>query len=250
MTPEETFNKLHREALNSPDVLGFFLSGSRGKGFEHEHSDYDIYFVVRDDTVSSFRETHPFKYAPNTECIVYGLSEFEAYAQPGSDTAWDRYSFAHVTVLVDKTETIQALVDDKGALPQPADAYLAAQLDGYINAVFRGFKSHRKSDALAARLHAHVSLNHLLNLMFGLEGRLAPYYDYLRLELTHYPLSAFPLTSQDLLTKIEIISETASVETQQELFANIESLCRKRGLGYVYEDWGSSYTWLKTFNVA
>ena len=45
------FNKILQEFKKDPDVIGAFLSGSRGKGFEHQDSDYDLYVIVKDSRV-------------------------------------------------------------------------------------------------------------------------------------------------------------------------------------------------------
>ena len=48
MKTEEIFNKFVEEARKDPNIIGFFLNGSRGKGQATKYSDYDIEVIVKD----------------------------------------------------------------------------------------------------------------------------------------------------------------------------------------------------------
>ncbi len=45
---DEKFKKLLQEFKNDPNVLAFWLSGSRGKGLITKHSDYDPVIIIKD----------------------------------------------------------------------------------------------------------------------------------------------------------------------------------------------------------
>ena len=99
---ESIFNHLREEAENDPNVIGFFLGGSRGKGFVTEHSDYDVYIIVKDGFLKSYMKLLKEKFPIHdfyiwTEdavekleikdfggIVVFSLSGFEKHAIIGS----------------------------------------------------------------------------------------------------------------------------------------------------------------------
>ena len=122
---QEQFRLLLREAQEDPLIVGLVLTGSRGKGFGSEKSDFDVLLVVRQETFAEYRA----RFAVGEEwagldCWVTSLPELDSVAASWSDPlAWEilcnqRYSFANVSVLVDKTGQLQRLVDDKGFVPE------------------------------------------------------------------------------------------------------------------------------------
>ena len=48
-THHEIFEELLNEAKNDENITGFFLGGSRGKGYENDLSDYDLQMIVKKD---------------------------------------------------------------------------------------------------------------------------------------------------------------------------------------------------------
>ncbi len=240
--PAETlFDRLRADE----GVLGVFLSGSRGKGFHTAASDYDVYIVVQDEGLEFARRRYPFRYSSIIDCIVTSLSEFRAYAEPGSSGAWDRYAFAHVEVLLGGAKAkIQELVDRKGKLPlELRTQTLRDALDAYLNAVYRSFKRLKQGDSLGAKLEAAQSIPPLLTFLFGLEGRHAPFLGYLEHELTTYPLTRLPLSVTDFLAGLEKTLQADAGE-MRTLLRQVDALGHAEGLGDVFASWGEAYPWL------
>jgi hypothetical protein len=125
----------------------------------------------------------------------------------GTPFAWDRYSFAHAQVLVDRTGIVSALVEEKGR----------------IAAVRRG-----------------------LAVIFALVGRIKPYPVALAHELRAYPLQTFPMTGDDLLQLIAAIVEHGNAIALQQLFIGVLDHARSRGHGDVIDSWGSDIAWMQT----
>lgn len=238
---EMLFDRLRADG----SVLGVFLSGSRGKGFHTAASDYDVYIVVQDEGLEPARQRYPFRYSLTVDCIVTSLSEFRAYAEPGSSGAWDRYSFAHIEVLFGSAKAeLQQLVDRKGRLPPELRTQtLRDALDAYLNAVYRAFKRLKQDDSLGAKLEAAQSIPPLLTFLFGLEGRYAPFTGYLERELTTYPLEALPSSAAELLTGLEGTLQ-ADAGAMQTLLRHVDALGHAEGLGDVFRGWGEAYPWL------
>jgi hypothetical protein len=171
--------------------------------------------------------------APRGESIdvaIHTVDDFRAHALPGSDKEWDRYTFTHGQVLVDKLDgEIQRLVDEKARLRSyEAQPLARAALGSYLNSLYRSLKSARLGLALAARLHAAESAGHLLAALFALESRVRPFHDSLAWELEAEPLEGWG--TDELLARVAAILDGAT-EPQQALFREVERQVRAHGLG-------------------
>ena len=247
---ERAFETLCQQALSDPSVVGLYLSGSRGKGFENPYSDYDIRIVFANSSDIA-KASSSYKAFEQHEAIEIGydtLAALRTYAEFGSEFAWDRYSFVRVKALIDKTGELQPILDAKGKLPEDKRLpYLRDELDAFINAVYRSLKCHRAGNELGAKLEASAGIPSLLNVMFGLEGRHAPFLGYLQKELETYPLEAFPLSGDTLIMLISDVADSASVSAQQKLMQTVEPLCKNEGMTDVFEAWEEAYPWLLTY---
>lgn len=247
---DQLFAQLVETAQHDPEVLGLVLVSSRGKGLATPFSDYDAYLVVQNGAVErSVRRYAQFTdQTSEIDMSVLTIHAFQTFAAWCSPEAWERYTFANATTLIDKIGHIQQLVLEKGRIPpHEQDSYVRDALDGYINGVYRSAKCWRVHNVLGAQLEAMDSIGHVLSLIFGLEGRHRPYYGYLERELRMYPLQQFPLPIEVLLDSIARILTTADLLTQQALLRTVESVCRAAGLGDVIDAWGQDYGWMISF---
>jgi hypothetical protein len=97
------------------------------------------------------------------------LAQFEAAAGWGQPHAWNRYNYAHLAPLVDKTGRIAGLMAEKACVPQSeADGFVRASLDHFTNQVYRALKCLRDGDAIAACLEAAEASGPLLDALFTL----------------------------------------------------------------------------------
>ncbi len=247
-SPQEIFEDLLSEAEKDPHVIGFFLGGSRGKGYENEFSDYDVKLIVSDDAIEEYQKKFDEE-LPEIDLVVSSLSEFKEYAEWQSDTHWDRYDHTHVRALVDKTGEIQTLIDDKGSIPpQEKKEYVHQEIDAYINHFFRSVKSHRRKDTVGAQLAAAVSIPHALNILFTLHNRATPFNDYLTRELHHRPLEKFSLHTEQLLDTIVNIISSGDLQTQQTFASMIKTFARTEGFGKAFDDWEGKDRWAMEFS--
>lgn len=83
-TVDSAFEVLLGQLHEDTDVLGAFLSGSRGKGFATNYSDYDVVIIVRDGALAQCRARYPFRHAVGIDCTLHDLTGFRNYAAYGS----------------------------------------------------------------------------------------------------------------------------------------------------------------------
>jgi len=252
---QDQFQRLLHEAREDPQIVGLVLTGSRGKGFGNELSDFDVLLVVRPEALEAYRSRfNDNELWPGFDWWVTSLEELEPVAATwGDPLAWeifcnDRYSFADVAVLIDKTGQVQEVVKAKGVIPEERRLpVVVTALDAYINSLYRSLKCLRNDNDLGARLEAADAIGHALTVIFALEGRHRPYYGYLARELQARPLVAFPLAADELLATIDIILATADPATQQRLLAIIDALGHQAGCGEVFDEWGAKYAWMQRY---
>jgi hypothetical protein len=254
-TPDEQFQRLVREARDDPAIVGLVMTGSRGKGFGTAASDYDLLLIVRPESLPAYRTRfYDAEEWPGFDWWISSLSELEPVAADwGEPLAWEilcneRYSFADVSVVIDKTGEVQRLVDEKGFIPpdrrQPV---VCTALGAYTNSLYRSLKCLEKGNQLGARLEAGDAIAHALTVIFALKGRHRPYYGYLARELAARPLQHFPIAATELLAMIETILDSADAATQQRLLAAIDPLGRQAGCADAFDEWEERYAWMQSY---
>jgi hypothetical protein len=248
MSADDQFRQLVDEAQRDPVVVGLVLGGSRGKGFHTPLSDYDLYLIVRDEALDRCRDRYESRYSDPIDLHTYSYGDFTTYADWDTPLAWARYGLARARILIDKDGRIGPLVAAKGRVPEDRRLPLVrGALDAYVNSVYRSAKCWRNCNALGAQFEAGDSLGHLLTVLFALEGRHRPYYGYLERELRAAPLKEFPLPTDELLRAIETIRRDGNLATQQALLGTVEAVCREAGCGDLFDAWGETYRWTKSF---
>jgi len=248
-SPSEVYENIYDEAKRDLNVIGFFLGGSRGKGFQTKYSDYDTYIIVKDNFVKEYKERYTKRKYKDVDLLVFSFSEFKKYASWGSPEAFDRYSFSHVKALIDKNGKIQDRLDDLAKVPEKhLSKFIAGSLDAYINFLYRSLICIRDGNIEAARLEAAFSIPSFLNVVFAIHnGRLRPYYKYLKWELEKFPLIKFPMTAEEIVNNLMKILDNADYKAQQKFLKTTEDVLRKEGFGKVFESWGDDFLWMKRF---
>jgi len=239
-----SFEEVLKTVEHDPNVLGFILLGSRGKGFENMMSDYDVGMVVKDEIAEEYKRKFdtPFK---DMDMPVYGMTEFENYAQWGSpETVGERYDFAHCKILIDRTGEIQKIVEEKGKIPSAIQHdFVYNALDAYVNAVFRSVKAWKNKNPTGAQLEAATSIPFFLEALFGVYSRPRPYNAYLVKELEKYPLENLPWQPAELVQTLIAIIRTADLKTQQRLLKESEQFFREKGFGKMFDAWEGKDKW-------
>ncbi len=234
---EPALHDLTARAESDPNVVGLVLTGSQARaGMATEHSDIDVYVVLaRPD--ESWRTTRS-REIDVPVCTLDRLRRVPGPDEP--DGWWDRYSFTHSRVLLDRSDgEVTRLVDAWGTLSgAESKVVLESHLDGYINWAYRSLKNHRDGRCLESKLDATESLPWALTVIFALHKRVRPYNKYLRWELENHPLADERWDAETLLDILSRIVTDADPAAQRELFVLIEADARTVGLGGIIDAWG------------
>jgi predicted nucleotidyltransferase len=245
------YEDILKEAEEDPNVLGLILVGSRGKSFDNEHSDYDIVMVVKNDEAVVLKKKYDGMALENVDLSVYSLPDFRSYAGWESPESWDRYNYAHVKILVDKSDgELEKLLQEKGYIPpEKLPKFIDRWIDGYVNGVFRSVKCIRNNNTFGAHLEAVNSMLDLLTLVFAMNGRHRPFLGYVQKELETYPVEHLPWSPSEFVQKIQHVLEAADLKTQQELLKGMEKMGREMGHGHMFDGWEEKDKWTMTFRA-
>lgn len=100
---ESDYQELVRAAASDAAVLGLILTGSRGRRvFVQPDSDWDVRLIVRDQAREEYAARFGTPRGSPVEVVVLSLSGFEQAGALGTPNEWDRYSYAHAQVVLDK----------------------------------------------------------------------------------------------------------------------------------------------------
>lgn len=221
----QALEDLRKRADSDRSVGGLVLSGSAAReGMATEHSDVDVYVVTAPGAGAGHWKT---RRTPAIDELVLTMSDLATAPAFGSEGWWNRYSFAHARVLIDRLGgAIAAAVAAQATLTDAeVRDVLGEQLDGYLNFVYRSAKSIRDGRLFEARLDAVESLPYALDVVFAFEGRVRPYNKYLRWELEHHPLRAPEWDGAALRPILDAVLE-GDAGTQRELFRVVEREAR------------------------
>ena len=225
------------------------LTGSRGRdAFVREASDWDVRLVVRDESYAEAAETLATTHGSPIEVAVHSLAALERVGEPGTETTWDRYSYVHAQVLVDKLDgRIGQIVAAKAVLPEGIGPGLAAAaLDDYVNSYYRALKNNRAGLAVEAHLDAAESIPPLLTTVFAVHDRVRPFNRFLAWELERFPLPEPWLAHDRFVPRLEKILKRGSIDDQAALFRDVETFARSHDLADTIEGWEPDVPWLRT----
>lgn len=234
---------LRRRCEVDPNVVGLVLTGSQARdGMATEHSDIDVYVVLATPS-TQWRTTR----SAEIDIPVCTLAQLREVPGPSDDAWWDRYSFAHAQVLMDRSGgEVTRLVEAWGTLSGPeSKGLLESHVDGYVNWVYRSLKNHRDGRLFESRMDAVESLPWALTVIFALQRRVRPYNKYLRWELERYPLAGDDWETEALVGLLNRIVTEADPTAQRRLFARVERACREVGLDGIIDAWGDELALLR-----
>jgi hypothetical protein len=235
----QAYLDIRAAAEQHDDILGLVVTGSRGKGFANQWSDYDFALFVTDEAFPMYA-TRYRQLPARAHLYLFTLTTFAAQAAWGSDMQWQRYTWAHCGVEFDRSGgMIQQLLDEKSHVPlEHVDEYVRISVHQFINQVYHSIKSLRVGNMTAYRLEAAECVRPFLQAMFGVhDRRLVPYYKYLRWELETYPLAQLSIPVHELLRDFEQVLTAGDYRIQQKLLLEIQRVFRTSAYGYLFSQY-------------
>jgi len=247
---EDLRRRILEEAAADQNIIGLFSTGSCGKGMITDESDFDATMIVKDKVISEYINKYKGIGGILCDLSVKTMSELKNAAAWGGPMAWDRYNYTHLKAEVDKTGKIQKIINEKGIIPaDKRKEFVSASLDGFINQVYRSVKCFRDGNIIASQLEAADGLPSLLSALFGLEGRMKPFYKYLNWELTNYPLKKLPWPKDEFISILVKIVQTGDLSTQQTVLKTVENLFRQEGFDELFDSWEEMLPWMESFQI-
>jgi predicted nucleotidyltransferase len=240
---DEKYKKLAQDFKKDPNVLAFWLSGSRGKGMVTRYSDYDFTIIVKDEAKKEYEKKYVKEFRdPEFDIAVRTIDELKKHAVFGTDLAWDRYNYAYIKVLSDKTGKIQKIINEKTIVSkEEADQLIKEGLDNFINQVYRAAKCKRDRKPATSHLEMAEAIPCFLDCIFALEKRIKPYYKYLEWDLKLHPLKKLPWNEKQLIKLLMKILKDGDEKTLLELFTKTRPIFIKAGYGAIYDSWKGKY---------
>jgi hypothetical protein len=228
--------KLVREVAADPDSIGLILHGSRAAGVDLPGSDFDLLWVVKEESYAARRDREELRErrpGPPKADI--------AYVSPGRlrlrAESTDGYTpmFVNAKVVADTegevAALVQAIVTNAGAR---AWEDLDELYDDYLNSFFRSLKAWRRGDELGGRMQAAHSCLCVVRLLFAAERQPAPYHDQLRTPLQ--TLERAQGWEEGFLARtLTRVLATGDPTRQQEFELRVEALFDSRGIAH---QWG------------
>lgn len=172
---------------------------------------------------------------------VMALADFETYAEPSTDEAWEAYAFVHADVVHDRLGgRIAEIAAAKEFLPEDLSARAAPRaLDAYINAAVRVAKGRRDGQLDASILDSAEAVEPALEAMFAMEARIRPYNRYLSWELERHPLAVTRPSAGSLSSLVAAVTQ-GDADAHADLFSLIEGSARSLGWDEVLNAWGET----------
>jgi len=233
-----TYEEWIHFACEEPRVLGVIVIGSRGRGaLVHDTSDWDLRVVVQDGE-EPFADSLDTRHGSDVEVSAATLTALRASPQ------WDRYSYAHAQVPVDKLDgQVRRLVEARGTL-RNAEAHEVARqsLSAYTNSLYRSLRNAELGLEVAARLDAADAVSALLTALFAFERRVRPFNKYLRWELETFPLRGWD--ANEVLGLLDA-ALGGGADAQRALLRAVEPHVRAGGFGDVIDEWEPHVTFLR-----
>jgi hypothetical protein len=229
---------LRAEGAADPDVVGILVTGSRGVGAVTAESDYDVIFVVSDETAD--RYTRENREPPRGQTLdpATDTSDIQWHECPRTLREYNTFGVDRCQVVYDRTGELTALAEELSQMPERrARETVDKAYDAYLNLVYRSLKCWRRGDELGARILAAQSVDALMQTLFALERGWAPFPSRLYLHLDK--LSGQGWQPGELRALLLDLLRTGDPGRQQVYTRRVIALLAERGYTRPDEVWNA-----------
>ncbi len=174
------------EGAADSDVIGILVTGSRAVGAVTTESDYDVIFIVSDETAERYAREN--REPPRGHLLdpVINTGDIQWHECPRTLREYNTFGVDVCHVVYDRTGELAALAEELRRMPEEeARATVTKSYDDYLDGIFRSLKCWRRGNELGARLEAAQIVDALLRMLFALERQWRPFGSrvYLHLEM-------------------------------------------------------------------
>jgi predicted nucleotidyltransferase len=233
---DPVIHALRAEGAADPDVIGILVTGSRAVGAVTAESDYDVIFIVSDETAARYERENREPKRGGTIHPPIDTTDIQWHESPRTLRSYNTFGADVCRVIYDRTGELTALAEELGRMPEEqAREKAAASYDAYLNSMFRSLKCWRRGDEVGARLNAAQSVDTLLDTLFALERYWRPFASrvYLHLELLE---GQGWQDSEPRRILLDLLA-TGDPRRQQEIARRVIALMAERGYRHVYDSW-------------
>ncbi len=132
---------LRAEGAADPDVLGILVTGSRGVGAVTAKSDYDVIFVVSDETRDCYARENREPPRGHTLDPAIDTSDIQWHECPRTLREYNTFGVDACRVVYDRTGALTALAEELRRMPEEAArATVTKGYDDYLDGIFRSLK--------------------------------------------------------------------------------------------------------------
>lgn len=221
------------------DLIGVLLYGSYSLGMNTETSDIDLMGILLGDTVPE-REL----WVQDGLEVELNFLTAERWLSLAQVDHWLNFGLAHGKVLLDPHGIVAEGLKRLQTLPESYRGHSVELLDTYLNTTYRSLKAWRRGDELGARLHAGMGVMALIDALFRLAGKWAPYWD--RLDGQWGCLDSLGLDTVPMQQEISTVVFDASVSAQKILYRRVSGWMRVHGHAEIFDAWDSDFHELLT----
>jgi predicted nucleotidyltransferase len=235
---DPVIDAIRAEGAADPDVIGILVTGSRALGFVTAESDYDVIFIVSDETEARYEREQREPQRGGAIDPPIDTTDMQWHECPRTLRSYNTFGADVCRVIYDRTGELTVLAEELERMPEEqAREKAASAYDGYLNSMFRSLKCWRRGDELGARLNATQSVETLLDTLFALERLWRPFESrvYLHLE----KLKEQGWQEGELRRNLLNLLTTSDPRRQQEFARRVIALMAERGHGHVYDSWPS-----------
>ncbi len=150
---DPVIDALRAEGAADPDVIGIVVTGSRAVGAVTAESDYDVIFVVSDETRDRYTRENREPPRGRTLDPTIDTADIQWHECPRTLREYNTFGVDVCRVVYDRTGELTALAAELAQMPeQQARETVARSYDAYVNLVFRSLKCWRRGGELGAPL--------------------------------------------------------------------------------------------------
>lgn len=226
---------LKPQAAHLEGFLGAILLGSVSAGMQDATSDYDIQLIFEDEACAAHPEYDDLSVdiaGRKVDLWHCSISELAAMERDAPETK----EYIHAEYLMDASGRLRSAVESVVRIPEAERLdYVGRKLDSYYNGLYRSLKCKRHGYELGYYMMACESVNYYIDVVFGLNGTVAPFVN--RAPRLMKKLETLPAPADALSSILLNVASTAEIPVQIALFDMTRAWMALNGYKHIQDAW-------------